>query len=206
LRVTLASNVALGVIQEQMLVEQIALLEEALQLADRQLAHGRGLTTAGYASGLDLAQQEAARAQTAAQLPPLRKQLEQTRHLLALLCGDFPAADLGQAQAPVQVPAALPRAAFATGQPAPRRAGAEAQLHAAFAQIGVARANRLPQLSSPTWRIRAMRWAVWPRATRPGACWATSARRSSPPAPCRRASAPPRPAPKRPRPSTRAWC
>ena len=104
LRVTLASNVATAVIQEQMLVEQIALLDEALQLARQQLEHSRGLQARGYASGLDLAQQESAYAQTAAQLPPLRKQLEQTRNLLAVLCGDFPAADLGAVQqAPVQV-------------------------------------------------------------------------------------------------------
>src|SRR5450830_599845 len=65
LRVTLASNVATAVIQEQMLVEQIAVLEEALQLAQQQLAHTRGLQAQGYVSGLDLAQQESAYAQTA---------------------------------------------------------------------------------------------------------------------------------------------
>jgi NodT family efflux transporter outer membrane factor (OMF) lipoprotein len=149
LRVTLASNVATAVIQEQMLVEQIAVLEEALQLAQQQLAHTRGLKAQGYVSGLDLAQQESTYAQTAAQLPPLRKQLEQTRHLLAVLCGEFPAADLGTAQqAPVRAPAALPQAL--PSQLVSRRPdvqAAAAQYHAAYAQIGVATANMLPQLS-----------------------------------------------------------
>lgn len=149
LRVTLASNVATAVIQEQMLVEQVAVLEEALQLAQQQLAHTRGLKAQGYASGLDLAQQESAYAQTAAQLPPLRKQLEQTRNLLAVLCGEFPAADLGTVQqAPVRVPAALPQAL--PSQLVSRRPdvqAAAAQYHAAYAQIGVATANMLPQLS-----------------------------------------------------------
>jgi len=149
LRVTLASNVATAVIQEQMLVEQIAVLEEALQLAQQQLAHTRGLQAQGYVSGLDLAQQESAYAQTAAQLPPLRKQLEQTRHLLAVLCGEFPAADLGTVQqAPVRAPAALPQAL--PSQLVGRRPdvqAAAAQYHAAYAQIGVATANMLPQLS-----------------------------------------------------------
>lgn len=149
LRVTLASNVATAVIQEQMLVEQIALLDEALQLARQQLEHSRGLQARGYASGLDLAQQESAYAQTAAQLPPLRKQLEQTRNLLAVLCGDFPAADLGAVQqAPVQVPTALPRALPSQlVNQRPDVQAAEAQFHAAYAQIGVATANMLPQLS-----------------------------------------------------------
>lgn len=149
LRVTLVSNVATAVIQEQLLIEQIAVLEEALQLAQKQLDHTRGLQTRGYASGLDLAQQESAYAQTAAQLPPLRKQLEQTRNLLAVLCGEYPAADLGAVkQAPVQVPAVLPQAL--PSQLVSRRPdvqAAEAQYHAAYAQIGVATANMLPQLS-----------------------------------------------------------
>lgn len=149
LRVTLASNVATAVIQEQMLVEQIAVLEEALQLAQQQLSHARGLQAQGYASGLDLAQQESAYAQTAGQLPPLRKQLEQTRNLLAVLCGDFPAADLGAVQqSPVRLPAELPQAL--PSQLVSRRPdvqAAEAQFHAAYAQIGVATANMLPQLS-----------------------------------------------------------
>ncbi|WP_163628577.1 TolC family protein, partial [Morganella morganii] len=66
LRTTIASNVAAAVMQELSLLEQLRILDETLGLAREQLQHTRAQQQAGYSSGLDLAQQEAAYAQVEA--------------------------------------------------------------------------------------------------------------------------------------------
>lgn len=149
LKLTLASNVAGAAIQEQLLLEQMALVNEALSVAQAQLKHVRGMKAAGYNSGLDLAQQEAAYAQTAALLPPLSKQLELTRNLLAVLCGELPSANLGASpSSSLNVPAAMPQTLPSRlVDQRPDVQAAQAQFHAAYAQIGVAVANMLPQFS-----------------------------------------------------------
>ena len=149
LKVTLASNVTSAVIQEQLLLEQIAVLQEALAVGREQLRQTGLQKAAGYSSAMDLAQQEAAYAQTAALLPPLNKQLELTRDLLAVLCGEFPAADLGADQGPkLHPPAALPEALPSQlVSQRPDVQAAEALVHAANAEVGVAVANTLPQFS-----------------------------------------------------------
>src|SRR5262249_31254425 len=87
-------------------------------------------------------------AQVQQQVPPLQKQLEQTRNLLAALAGRFPSEPLAETfelaglQLPQELPVGLP-ATLVAHRPDVRVA--EAQLHAASAQIGVAIANRLPQ-------------------------------------------------------------
>src|SRR5262249_24604746 len=84
------------------------------------------------------------------QLPPLHKQLEQTRDLLAALAGRFPSEPLAETfeltglQLPQELPVGLP-ATLVAHRPDVRVA--EAQLHAASAQIGVAIAARLPQIT-----------------------------------------------------------
>ncbi|MGS0758820.1 hypothetical protein ACVBEH_31175, partial [Roseateles sp. GG27B] len=58
---------------------------------------------------MDLAQQQLSYVQTLALLPPLQKQIEQTRNLLASLCGQLPAEPLpGGGLDEIQTPAALP--------------------------------------------------------------------------------------------------
>jgi len=155
LRTTIASNVVAAVLQEQALLDQVKLVQTALDLAGEQLQHARALRAAGYNSDLDLAQQEAAYAQTQTLLPPLAKQLEQTRDLLSTLCGDLPDAlatpDDARADehlAAIRTPAALPQ--VVPSQLVAHRPDVQAalaQLHAAFAQIGVAQSNLLPQFS-----------------------------------------------------------
>jgi NodT family efflux transporter outer membrane factor (OMF) lipoprotein len=99
--------------------------------------------------GLELAQQEAAYAQTLATLPPLKKQLEQTRDLLAILCGQLPSDALPAAsESEIQVPMSLPKIVPSQlAQYRPDIQAAQEQLHATFAQIGVAVANMYPQIS-----------------------------------------------------------
>lgn len=153
LRITLVSNVVAAVIQEQFLLEQIDVVQEAIRASSDQLTQIKILLAAGYSSGLDAAQQETTYAQTLALLPPLKKQLEQTRNLLAVLCGQLPTAplmetDTSKASQPIRHSTTLPQilpSEFVARRP--DIAAAAEQLHASFAQIGVATGNMLPQLS-----------------------------------------------------------
>ncbi len=147
---TLASNVVAAAIQEAMLRAQLQASREivaadtqALQILHRQQA-------LGGASGLDVATQESALAQAEQAIPPLQKQLEQTRDLLAVLVGEAPAQgglddfELSRLHLPRELPLSLP-SQLVDQRPDVR--AAEAQVHAASAEIGVAIANRLPQFS-----------------------------------------------------------
>lgn len=152
-KITLVSNVVAAAIQEQLLSEQIGIVKNAVQIAEDQLKQLVRLKNSGYSSGLDVAQQQATYAQTVALLPPLQKQIDQTRDLLAVLCGQLPAQALpgGDAEAtrnairkPSTLPQIVPSRLVAHR---PDVQAAQEQLHASYAQIGVAVANMLPQLS-----------------------------------------------------------
>src|SRR6202022_3444798 len=87
---TLASNVVTTAIQEAAARAQLAATDgivqserEALQILRRQYEIGSIAMTAVMA-------QEAALPTTEATVPPLKKQLEQSRHALATLTGHFP--------------------------------------------------------------------------------------------------------------------
>jgi NodT family efflux transporter outer membrane factor (OMF) lipoprotein len=94
--------------------------------------------------------QEAALATTEATVPGLKKQLEQARHALATLAGRFPSEASDErfeleslhlpGDLPVTVPAELVRQR-------PDILAAEAQLHSATAEVGVAIANMFPQIT-----------------------------------------------------------
>jgi NodT family efflux transporter outer membrane factor (OMF) lipoprotein len=94
--------------------------------------------------------QEAQLAQTQATLPPLQKQLEQQRNLLATLTGRFPseadvrAFTLAGLRLPQKLPISLPSQLV---EQRPDIRAASAQLHQASAQVGVATANLLPQIN-----------------------------------------------------------
>jgi NodT family efflux transporter outer membrane factor (OMF) lipoprotein len=101
-------------------------------------------------AGADVAAQEAALAQAQTALPPLRKQLAQQRHLLAVLIGRFPSEqpnstfDLASLRLPEELPVSFPSRLV---EQRPDIRATEAQLHGASAQIGVAIANMLPQIT-----------------------------------------------------------
>ncbi len=104
----------------------------------------------GYASGLDLAQQTANLAAVQATLPPLVKQKAMFSDQLAVLVGKFPVQQpdlnlkLADLTLPPDLPVSLPSALV---NQRPDVMQAEANLHAASAQIGIAVANRLPNLT-----------------------------------------------------------
>jgi NodT family efflux transporter outer membrane factor (OMF) lipoprotein len=147
---TLTSNVVAAAVQEASLRGQIAATEEIIKIDSEALDILRRQLALGEAAGADVAAQEAALAQAQALLPPLQKQLSAERDLLTALLGRFPSQvpaetfDLVKLQLPCDLPVSLP-AKLVEQRPDVR--SAEAQLHAASAEIGVAVAARLPQFS-----------------------------------------------------------
>jgi NodT family efflux transporter outer membrane factor (OMF) lipoprotein len=148
--VTLSSNVVVTAVQEASLRGQIAATGRLAQLQHDLTETIRHRRTLGTASELDLLTQQSAEAQTAATLPPLQKQLGQTRDALTALLGRLPSDepretfDLEDLTLPAEVPVSLPSKVVAQ-RPDVRQA--EENLHVASAQVGVALANMLPQFT-----------------------------------------------------------
>ncbi|MGB6606100.1 MAG: efflux transporter outer membrane subunit [Steroidobacteraceae bacterium] len=146
--VTLSSNVVATAIQEAALRGQIAAAERLLALQHKLTDTLKGQRGIGTANELDLLAQQAAEAQTAATLPPLQKQLGQTRDALTALLGRLPSQEPAQTfrledlTLPQELPVSLPSRLI---EQRPDVRQAEENLHAASAAVGVALANMLPQ-------------------------------------------------------------
>lgn len=147
---TLTSNVVAAAVQEASLRAQLAATKDIIALSTKSLALLRRQFQLGYVARLDVAAQEAALAQVQQTLPPLQKQLEQTRNLLTALAGRFPTQDLAETfelsklRLPEDLPVSLPSKLV---EQRPDIRAAEEQVHAACAQIGVAIADMLPQIT-----------------------------------------------------------
>jgi NodT family efflux transporter outer membrane factor (OMF) lipoprotein len=104
----------------------------------------------GGASRPDVLTQRTQLAQTRATLPPLEKNLAQTRHQLAVYAGNLPSDGglpefrLESLQLPQDLPVTLPSQLV---RQRPDIRASEALLHQANAQIGVATANLYPQIT-----------------------------------------------------------
>jgi len=146
---TLTTNVANTAIQDASLRAQIEATRELIDIDTKVLDVVRYQHGKGYSSGLDIAAQQSQLAQAQAALPPLLKQEEQQQHLLAVLTGQYPGQapptpfTLSDLTLPADLPLSLP-SALVEQRPDIRQA--EANLHAASAAVGVAAANRLPNL------------------------------------------------------------
>ncbi|WP_367394857.1 efflux transporter outer membrane subunit [Cupriavidus sp. Agwp_2] len=149
-RLALAANVATAAIREAGLRAQLA---DTLALAEaqrRQLGIADERLRAGGVARVDVQRQRAQLAQTQALVPGLQRQLETTRHQLAVYTGQTPAAaslptfTLDALHLPDTLPVSLP-ATLARRRPDIR--AAEALLHQASADIGVATANLYPQVT-----------------------------------------------------------
>ncbi len=149
-QVTLSTNVVAAVVQEASLKAQIDATRDLIDSNMQMVKILKYQFDKGYASQLDLAAQQSQLAQMNATLPPLLKQLAQQRDLIAVLVGRFPTEspaetfDLANLRLPQNLPVSLPSALVAQR---PDVLQAEANLHAASAQIGVATANRLPNIA-----------------------------------------------------------
>lgn len=148
--ISLSVNVAGAAIQEASLRAQIDATRQLVQINTNLLQILHTQLERGYVGGLEVDAQQSQLAQVEATLPSLLKQLAQQRDLLAALAGSFPSEDLPEQfelatlELPQELPLTVP-AQLVAQRPDVRQA--EANLHAASAQIGIAVANRLPNLN-----------------------------------------------------------
>jgi NodT family efflux transporter outer membrane factor (OMF) lipoprotein len=147
---TLSSNVVVTAITEASLREQIATTERLLQLEHQLTGFVQQQRLLGTASDLDILSQQALEAQTAQTLPPLQKQLGQTRDALTALLGKLPSQEpletfrLDDLTLPTDLPVSLP-SKLVEQRPDVRQA--EENMHMASAAVGVAIADLLPQFT-----------------------------------------------------------
>ncbi len=147
---TLTSNVVVAAVQEASLRGQIEATQDIIRDQAQSLNLVRQRFALGGASQADVLTQQAQLAQTQATLPPLQKQLAQTRDQLTALAGQLPAREVAETFAldsmhlPQDMPVSLPSQLV---EQRPDIRAAEAELHAASAEIGVATAAQLPQFS-----------------------------------------------------------
>lgn len=149
-RLSLAANVATTAIREAGLRAQLA---DTVALADaqqRQAGIMEDRLRAGGVARVDVQRQRAELAQTQALIPGLSRQIDAARHQLAVYTGQTPGSAslpefrLEDLYLPDTVPVSLP-ATLARRRPDIR--AAEALLHEASANIGVATANLYPQIT-----------------------------------------------------------
>lgn len=147
---TLTSNVVATAIQEASLREQISTTVQLINVNSKMLDTLRRQLALGQVTRIEVAAQEAALAQTAATLPPLRKALAQQRNLLAALSGRYPSEEprerftLGHLHLPRDLPVTVPSKLI---EHRPDVRSSEELLHAAAAQVGVTIANMLPNFT-----------------------------------------------------------
>ena len=147
---TLTANVVTAAIQEASLRAQIASTTQILDSERESARILRHQFELGSVAETDVMAQDAAVANLEATLPPLQKQLAEQRHLLAALAGRFPSDEpsqtfeLGDLTLPLEVPVSVPATLV---RQRPDVLSAEAQLHSASADVGVATANLFPQIT-----------------------------------------------------------
>jgi NodT family efflux transporter outer membrane factor (OMF) lipoprotein len=148
--ITLASNVVAAAIQEASLRAQVKAAQEIIEADEKSLKILRDQFRLGQAMRIDVAAQETALAQAKATLPPLQLEFEETRDLIRSLVGNLPNDDVPETfeldalKLPPEMPVSLPSKII---EQRPDVRAAEAQLHAANAEVGVAVAAMLPQFS-----------------------------------------------------------
>jgi NodT family efflux transporter outer membrane factor (OMF) lipoprotein len=146
----LTANIVVAAVQEASLRGQIAVTNKLIKIANDLLHTLRDQLSAGVISESDILTQEAALAQIEQTLPPLQRQLAQQRHLISALSGGLPSQepperfDLEALHLPRDLPVSLPSQLV---EQRPDVRAAEESMHYASALIGVAVANRLPNIS-----------------------------------------------------------
>ncbi len=147
---TLVNNVIVTAVQLAATQQEIAATRIVIEAEKKSVTILQYQKDKGYASGLDLAAQQTQLSAAEASLPPLIKQEAQFHDQLAVLTGKFPAEappetlKLSDLTLPADLPVSLP-AKLVSQRPDVMQA--EAHLHAASAQIGIAIANRLPNIT-----------------------------------------------------------
>lgn len=149
-KLALTGNIVTAAIQEAALSEQITVSEEILKRYREQLALVKVRREAGSEPIASVLSQESLIRSQEVAIIASRAAQAQTRHRLAVLVGlppsryDGPGFRMRELMLPTRVPLSLPAQALAQR---PDIRAAEAQLHAASAEIGVATANLLPRVT-----------------------------------------------------------
>lgn len=146
---TLTSNIVITSLNLASITAQIGATHDLIKAAEAELALMKQQYQLGAIPLTNLLAQQTLVDQTKATLPPLQQQAIQAEHALAVLIGGYPDTDiphlvLNKIHLPKAIPVSLP-ANLVRQRPDVR--GAEALLHAASAQIGVATANLFPQFN-----------------------------------------------------------
>jgi NodT family efflux transporter outer membrane factor (OMF) lipoprotein len=147
---SLTANLVTAAITEASLRSQLAATQDIADSQRQQLDITQRRFNAGGASRADILQQQAVLQSTLATLPALRTQLAQQRNLLATYAGALPADYAGPEftldtlSLPVELPLSVP-SKFVEQRPDVREFSE--LLHEATAEIGVATANMLPQIT-----------------------------------------------------------
>jgi multidrug efflux system outer membrane protein len=146
---TLVANVSAAYFQLRALDLQLEISKRTLDSRQESLRLTRILADGGSTSLLDVRQAEQLVFTAGAEIPALEQQIEQQENFLSVLLGQNPT-DVPRGKAltdqphPPEVPPGLPSALL---ERRPDIREAEAQLIAANAQIGVARAAYFPEIS-----------------------------------------------------------
>ena len=149
--VSLVAELGTNYIDLRGIQQQIAIAYKNLEAQEHTAEITRKRHQAGFASGLDVANAEAQVATTQSLIPGLESAAQTAIYSLSILLGREPAALLPELAAegvipptPPEVPVGLP-SELLRRRPDIRRA--EAQVHSATAQIGVATADLFPKFS-----------------------------------------------------------
>jgi outer membrane protein, multidrug efflux system len=150
-QVSLVAEVALNYVQLRGYQQQIEIAQSNLEAQSRTGAITRQRFAAGFVSALDVATADAQVATTQSTIPVLQTAAQQTIYTLSVLLARPPAdllSELSEAEplpvTPPEVPAGLP-SDLLRRRPDIRQA--EAEVHAATAQIGVATADLFPKFA-----------------------------------------------------------
>lgn len=150
-QVSIAAEVVLDYVQVRGNQQAIVTARENLRAQEHTAEITRKLYTVGFDSGLDMAEAESTVATTQAQIPAFETAAREAIYALSVLLAR-PPGDLLQRLSPIGELPAVPRQ-IPAGVPSdllrrrPDIRQAEAQLHGATAQIGVAVAQLFPQFS-----------------------------------------------------------
>jgi NodT family efflux transporter outer membrane factor (OMF) lipoprotein len=148
-RLMLAGNVVSAAIRQAQLGAQTDLTRQMLFLQEQQLTITEQRVQAGGLAHYAINQQRTLVEQTRAAIPPLDQQLDIVNHQLAVLMGQSPAEahiesiSLDSLHLPQDLPVSLPSSLV---RQRPDIRAAEALLHQASANVGIATANLYPQI------------------------------------------------------------
>jgi NodT family efflux transporter outer membrane factor (OMF) lipoprotein len=147
---TLTANIVLAAVEEASLRGRIAATIKLIRIASDLLQTLRKQAAVGVISEAEVLTQETSLAQIEQTLPPLQRQLAQQRHLLSALTGGLPNEEpperfeLAALHLPRDLPVSLPSELV---EQRPDLRAAQANMQYTSALIGVAVANRLPNIS-----------------------------------------------------------